>query len=44
MVLEIPKGPGALWGLTLVSVLATLLVVKEGNLEKIAVGGLILMN
>jgi len=44
MVLEIPKGPGTLWGLTFVSVLATLSGVKEGNLDCLAVGGLVLVN
>ncbi len=39
MALEIPKGPGTLWGLTFISKLATLSGVKEGNLEHLAVGG-----
>ena len=44
MALEMPDSPGALWGLTFVSVMATLLGVNEGNLERLAVGGLVLMN
>ena len=44
MVLEIPDSPGTLWGLTFISVLATLSGVKEGNLDCLVVGGSILMN
>ena len=40
MALDMPDGPGALWGLTFVSVSSTLSGVNTGNLEWGTVGGL----